>query len=315
MAEPALALREPWISTLPGMMRGAGAAVPGMAYGDLIFPMRTNWLGPDVDPAPLRRRTLVGVWWVESFTHYPGGDRQGRMVPIAEVNAFPLRRFDFPVPVEATAQIDAHFDSVEALHDRSRGTVLPLSSGELLAVTRACGLPAAVLTTADPDDLAPLLGPLDLGPPTQVRRRITAGARATAHRRSVEAAARDVVVRTLCRCRFGAVSTENRRGIGSDIWAQAIEADGAVTELRIEVKGLSSGDAFDAVLTKCERAAAAQDAASGAGQWWLAVVTHALRSDRLLTWVSSQQVADIWSIDDGPTWRADRRRSRLQAAG
>ena len=176
-------------------------------------------------------------------------------------------------------------------------------------MTRACGLPAQLLTEPDPDRLAPITAGLPLGPPTHVHQRIVAGAKSSAHRRSVESAGRDLVVMALRSGRFGSVSTENKRGLGSDIWAQAAEPDGSVTQVRVEVKGLTGPDSADAVLTDSELREAKLH--SGGTYWWLAIVVRALRDDRALTWVDAADAAAIWSVPDGPgRWRADRRTAR-----
>lgn len=88
-------------------------------------------------------------------------------------------------------------------------------------------VPAAMLSEPDPDRLAPLAAQLDLGPPTVVRKRILDGARAVAHRDAVEASARDVAVEALRKQRFGVGSTQEFRGVGSDLWARGREPDGS----------------------------------------------------------------------------------------
>lgn len=289
-ADPGRAIGDPWIHSW--RMRGAGSAIPSMDIGDLVFAVRTAWMARDV--GWLHRRTIVGVWFVEATATWPVYSASGRLAWLSEAASFPLRRFDFPVPVKATSDIDGSFDSVQAFHDRSRKAVIQLTPSETLAVARACGLPAAVLTEPDPDRLAPIVAGLELGPPMVVRRRILAGARAAAHRSAVEKAARDVVVGGLRRARFGVVSTEKERGLGSDLWARAIESTGGATELRIEVKGLSGSSPWNARLTPSELAAATAD--RGKGSWWLAIVTRALRPDRTERWLSSSEVVSVFTV-------------------
>jgi hypothetical protein len=290
---PADALQAPWIHSW--LMRGAAAGIAAMDIGDLVIPMRTAWLV--TDGGWLRRRTLVGVWFVDATTTWPGYDSNGKLRWYSDATSFPLRRFDFPVPVEATADVDADFDAVAAFHDRSRKALVELSEREALAVARACGLPAAVLSERDPDCLAPLIAGLDLGPPTVVRKRIVDGARAAAHRTSVERAARDVVVGVLRRGRFGVVSTERKRGFGSDLWGRAVESNGTTRDLRVEVKGLSGEDPWAARLTRAELAAAR--AAAGSDTWWLVIVTRALRPDCRQWWLTADEAAAVFTVDTG----------------
>lgn len=293
--DPTTAIGEPWIHSW--LMRGAGVAIPRMDVGDLVFPMRTNHV--DTDSGWLRRRALIGVWFVDSITTWPEQAANGGIAWYSDVACFPLRRFDFPVPVEAMEDIDLDFANVSAFHDRSRKAIVELDAAEALAVTRACGLPAAILTEPDPDRLAPAVANLDLGPPSMVRKRILDGARAAAHRSSVEKAARDVVVGRLRRVRMAVVSTEKERGLGSDLWAKAVESDGSVTEVRVEVKGLSGADPWRARLTRSEVEAAR--AAAGTGGWRLAIVTRALRADRRDRWLSAEETAAVFTVhtDDG----------------
>ena len=198
-----------------------------MDVGDLVFPLRSNWFKADF--GWLQRRTIVGVWYVDSTAIWPHRDANGRLVWRSEAATFPLRRFDFPVPIEATADVDQAFDGVAAFHDRSRQGLIKLTADEALAVVRACGLPAGILTEPDRNRLAPIVAAVpDLGPPFVVRKRILDGARATAHRKSVEKAGRDVVVKGLRRVRMAVVSTESEKGLGSDLWARALEADGTI---------------------------------------------------------------------------------------
>ena len=292
-ADPGKAIGEPWIHSW--LIRGGRGGIASMDIGDLVFPVRTAW--KKTDCGWLQRRTVVGVWFVDATASWPEEDIYGRSVWYSEAACFPLRRFDFPVPVDATAVIDQQFYAVNAFHDRSRKALIELTAKEALAIARACGLPASVLTEPDPIRLVPILSGLDLGPPTVVRRRILDGARASAHRRSVEKAARDVVVAGLHRVRMGVVSTEMEKGLGSDLWAQAIEADNTVTDVRIEVKGLSGGDPWQARLTRSEVMAARAD--NGSGRWWLVIVTWALRSDRKEHWLTSDEAAQVFTVATG----------------
>jgi hypothetical protein len=149
-------------------MRG-GDQIQSMDIGDLVFPTRTSWRRTDV--GWLARRTVVGVWWVDAVAIGPTSVN-GKRIWDSIATCFPLRRFDFPVPVNATRDIDQAFD-IAAFRDRSRKALLQLDVPDALAVVRACGLPAEVLTEPDPDHLAPLIAALDLGPPTVVRKRRT----------------------------------------------------------------------------------------------------------------------------------------------
>jgi hypothetical protein len=292
-ANPGKAIGEPWIHSW--LMRGARGGIASMDIGDLVFPVRTAW--KKTDCGWLQRRTVVGVWFVDATASWPEEDMEGGIVWYSEAACFPLRRFDFPVPIEATADIDQQFDAVNAFHDRSRKALIELTSTEALAIVRACGLPAAVLAVPDPNELAPILSGLDLGPPTVVRQRIRDGARASAHRASVEKAARDVVVACLHRVRMGVVSTEKKKGLGSDLWARAIEADNTVTDVRIELKGLSGSDPWRAHLTQSQVDEAQKD--NGSGGWWLVIVTRALRADRKEYWLTSDEAARVFTVATG----------------
>src|SRR5262245_56426040 len=102
-------------------MRGAGSAIATMNIGDLVFAVRTPWMPDDV--GWLQRRTIVGLWFVDATSTWPEYDANGRVAWLSDAAFFPLRRFDFPVPIEATGDIDASFDGVQAFHDRSRQAV------------------------------------------------------------------------------------------------------------------------------------------------------------------------------------------------
>lgn len=305
---PDVAISEPWIHSW--LMRGAGGGIARMDLGDLVLPLRSGWMSND--GGWLRRRTVVGVWSVESIATWPGVGADGRKTWRSEAACLPLRRFDFPVPIKETSDIDLSFDYVAAFHDRSRQALIQLSPDEAIAVVRACGLPAETLTEPDEIQLIKILQGLDLGPSTVVRKRILDGVRASAHRASVEKAARDLVVGELRRANFGVVSTETKRGLGSDLWARAIEADGRLTQVRVEVKGLSGSDPWRASLTRSEVEAAR--ASIGSAGWQLAVVTRALRSDRRRFWFSADEVASIWTAatSDGH-FTADRNRATATA--
>lgn len=299
---PTGALAEPWIHS--HLMRGAPAAIPRMDFGDLVFAMRTNW--NKGDNGWLKRRSIVGLWWVESQADLLYENSAGKTWWVTEVACFPLRLFDFPVPVEATSDFDRKFDQVRAFHDRSRMALVELNASEALAVVRACALPAKVLSEPNPDNLAPLLRNLDLGPPTTVRRRILEGAKASSHRSFVEKSARDVAVAQLRRARISVVSTEEKRGLGSDLWAKALNADGGAVELRVEVKGLSGASPWDARLTRSQVTAARKHA--GGKEWWLVIVTRAEREDRHDLWLTAAEAAAVFTVtrDAGATYTADR---------
>jgi hypothetical protein len=96
---------------------------------------------------------------------------------------------------------------------------------------------------------------------------------------------------------MGVVSTELERGLGSDLWARALEADGTVTDMRIEVKGLSGKDPWQARLTHSELTAARADQNRGA--WWLVIVTRALRKDRTVRWLTSGEAAKVFNVAAG----------------
>ncbi len=300
--DPAKALEEPWIHS--PLMRGAAEALPDVAFGDLIFLMRTDYLSGD--PVLLKRNSIIGVWWFEARIDDWYYDDAGRVRWYMSGATFPLRRFNFPVPISATGDVDADFFKVAAFRDRSRASFLPLSPDEAVAVTRACGLPAGILTQPDPDRLAAIVSGLDLGPPTMVRRRILEGARGSAHRTSVEKAAVDVALRELHRARFSVVSTENRRGVGSDLWARSVDAAGDTISARVEVKGLSGASWLAARLTRSEREAALADA--GGDGWWLLIVTRALSKAHEQHWLSSAEAARVFStpIESGAIFVADR---------
>jgi hypothetical protein len=128
-------------------------AVPRVTYTD---PSKAASVG--AAEAPYRVMALLSEV-PKTATYDPGGRLvRGRDSPMArsrhhgphhlvqEAACFPLRRFDFPVPIEATADIDRAFDGVDPFHDRSRKALVQLADDEALAVTRACGLPAGILT-------------------------------------------------------------------------------------------------------------------------------------------------------------------------
>jgi hypothetical protein len=300
-SDPAKALGEPWLHSW--LMRGAAKLLPDVAFGDLVFVIRTDHLLGD--PVLLKRRTIVGVWWFEARIDEWYYDDAGRIRWVSMGATFPLRRFNFPVPILATGDEDAAFHNVAAFRDLSRASFLDLTPDEAVAVTRACGLPAAVLTEPDPDRLAGIVSGLDLGPPTLVRRRILEGARGSAHRISVEKAAIDVALDELRRARFSVVSTEKQRGIGSDLWAQSVDASGNIISARVEVKGLSGASWKSARLTRSERDAAVADA--GRSGWWLLIVTRALSTANEQRWLSSAEAAKVFSIptDGGAVYVAD----------
>lgn len=80
---------------------------------------------------------------------------------------------------------------------------------------------------------------------------------------------------------------------------------GRITEVRIEVKGLSGADPWQARLTQSEVTAAQRDA--GSGRWWLAIVTRALRPDRRQRWLSGSEVAAVFTVATGDGhYTADR---------
>lgn len=243
---PAVALNEPWIHSwlMHGAVKGLNTAQPG----DLVFVMRPGHLDNDVPW--LARRTIIGVWWIESIASWTEDLGGGRSADFSDAACFPIRRFNFPVPIVQTGHMDPAFDRIAALRDRSRRAMIELSPDEALSMARACGLPAAVLSEPDENRLAPLCAGLDLGPASAVRQRILLGAKAVAHRDAVQAAARDVVVAALRRVKFGVVSTEDKRGIGSDLWARCYESNRSITHIRIEVKGLSGADPWAASLTE-----------------------------------------------------------------
>lgn len=301
--DPATAIQEPWIDTL--LMRGVLEVAPEVHFGDVVFAMRTQWLDSDTDSPWLRRRCLVGLWFVEAITSYPAWHGSSGPRIEYEIACQPIRRFDFPVPVEATSDQDHEFADAQAFRDRARRSFLGINSQEAVAVTRNCGLPVEVLTEPDPDRLTAIVANLDLGPPTTVRRRILEGARGAAHRKSVEASARDVAVAALNHEGFGVVSTEKQRGLGSDLWAKAIEHDNTETDIRVEVKGLSGKDPWAAHLTWSEIDAAQKG--RGSNDWWLVIVTKALRKDRKAMWLTADQVAAIFVEERSGHYTADRK--------
>lgn len=296
---PIDAIGDPWIHT--EWMRGVSSSIPDISIGDLVIAMRTRWFLDD--GSWIKRRCLVGLWWVESISAWPSRAKSGSIRTEYDVACIPLKRFDFPVPIVATSQQDAEFAKTNAFTDRARRSFLRVTQDEVASVIRNCGLPAEVLTEQNPGSLTAMLSKLDLGPPSTVRRRIREGARAAAHRRSVEDAGRDVAVSSLASRRFAVVSTEKERGLGSDLWAKALEGDGSILEVRIEVKGLSGSNPWNARLTRSELEAAQN--ARGSGSWWLVIVTHALRVDRAEHWLSADEVARIFTVEGSDHFTAN----------
>ncbi len=303
--DPAAAIADPWIHS--ERMRSVSGAANNIGLGDLIFAMRTMW--DKSEDAWLKRRCLVGVWYVECATFYPVAGVNANVKWVYEYSCVPIKRFDFPVPIVATGQQDAEFFDVEAFRDRSRRAFIGLSAQEALTVARDCGLPATFLTESDPGKLVEISAGLDLGPPTAVRRRILEGARAVAHKKSVEASAVTVVVNTMGSQIFGMASREHERGIGYDLDAVAVEHDGSMTEVHIEVKGLSGTDPWNARLTESEIAAAKTSHANQdgkAGSWWLVVVTNALNANCKDHWISARVAASVFTVRHDRTYSADR---------
>jgi len=64
----------------------------------------------------------------------------------------------------------------------------------------------------------------------QTRRRVIQSPRAAAHRKKVEVAAVTFDRAALRKARFNVISTEDRRKVGSDLWARAVEGDGNVLD-------------------------------------------------------------------------------------
>ncbi|MGJ9402428.1 hypothetical protein [Arthrobacter sp. KK5.5] len=302
-ADPLEAIRDPWINSQ--LMRGSKEELEKANPGDLVFVMRTEHLDQDVHQ--LARRTVVGLWWIESIKTGTYDDGNGNAREYVEAAGFPIRRFDFPVPVVETGQMDADFERIAALRDRRRRAFIELSPAEALHMARACGLPASVLSETDHHRLAPLCARLKLGPPWEVEKRIRDGAKAVDHRNKVEANARNTAVKALRRERFAVVSTEDERGAngpGADLWGRSYEVDGSVSEVRVEVKGTGTSNPWGVSLTHHERRAAEEDL--NVGQWWMLIVTHARRPDRKEHWLTSEEAVRKFSIKDQQgRWVAD----------
>ncbi|MGJ9402891.1 hypothetical protein [Arthrobacter sp. KK5.5] len=302
-ANPSRAITDPWINSK--LMRGSKEELEKANPGDLVFVMRTDHLDQDVHQ--LARRTVVGLWWIESINSWTEDDANGNAKEYTEAAGFPVRRFDFPVPVVETGQMDGDFERINALRDRRRRPFIELDPAEALHMARACGLPASVLSETDPDQLAPMCAGLKLGPPWEVQKRILDGAKAVDHRNKVEANARNAAVKALRREGFGVVSTEDERGAngpGADLWGCCYEADGSVSEIRVEVKGTGTPHPWGVALTRYEREAAVRD--SGVGKWWMLIVTHARRPDHKEHWLTSEEAVRKFSIQDQQgRWVAD----------
>jgi hypothetical protein len=304
--DPSQAMKEPWINSW--LMQRSEDGLKVANRGDLVFVMRTEHLTDDLPQ--LARRTIVGLWWIESITSWREVDGKGKATDYMSATGFPVRRFNFPVPVVETGQADQDFNGIAALRDRSRGTFIELDPTEALHMARACGLPASVLTESDPDRLAPQCVGLDLGPSWAVRQRILDGAKAADHRKRVEALARNAAVNALVQQGFGVVSTELERGAdgpGADLLARCYESDGTFTKVHVEVKGLSGPDPWAASLTKHERRAAVED--GGAGKWWMLIVTDAQHSpNHKELWLTSEEAVVIFSKEKEShgKWVADR---------
>lgn len=90
---PAGAIDGPW---LVPRHRGLRKIIDGGSLhpGDLVFLLRTKGLPGERESHPsLARRTLVGVCWAELVgSYFPEVDGPGATL-------FPIRRFNFPVPV------------------------------------------------------------------------------------------------------------------------------------------------------------------------------------------------------------------------
>ena len=187
--DPALALNEPWLHSW--LMRG-GDQIQSMDVGDLVFPTRTSSAAHRrrLASSPDRSRRVVGRRRCDR------ANERKRERPEFHRDMLPPAPLRLPRAGQRNPSIDQAFD-IAAFRDRSRKALLELDVPDALAIVRACGLPAEVLTEPDPDQLAPLIAGLDLGPPTVVRKRILDGVRASAHKRSVESAARAVAVRGL----------------------------------------------------------------------------------------------------------------------
>lgn len=297
----------PWLRGAQKALRTTSkpSGAPVMQPGDLVFLMRTDHANED--PAQLRRLSIVGVTWVESTaSHFENS--HGALIAKPNAILFPLRRFDFPVPIKETRAADPGFNGVRALSDTSRLGLIPLALDELMAVTRACGLPAGILAEVDPNQLVSHVLGMDCGPPQKVRRRILEGARAVDHRDHVEHAARSTVVRALTRAGMGVRSVESCRGAsgyGADLVADCVE--GSARRRRFfEVKGLSGSNPLSASITRHQKDFA--EKARGTDAWWLVIVTNALHQPDQAIWLSADDVLAIFTQtrDGGRTWSANR---------
>lgn len=303
---PKEALDGPWVRPRhKGLQRSFDAG--SVLHGDLVFLFRTGGRRPNEGKSHtwLNRKTIVGLCWAESvLTDDPDGGGPA-------ITLFPIRLFNFPVPIKQTGQQDSSFEAVYAFRDRARLGFLELSPHELLTVTRDCGLPVDILTEPDPNLLAPLGQGLDLGPPDVVRRRILEGARAQDHRDRVERRAVTHVVRRLRSRRWGVADTQKIRGAegpGADLWVNAEDKkDGNASSHRIEVKGTAGSKPWGVRLTKNEREAARR-AIQGGDSWWLVVVTDVLHDKPAETWFSASSTLAVFSIADrsGEVFSADR---------
>ena len=300
--DPIAQLQWPWIHS--HLMKGATAGIPALYFGDLIFVERTLHL-PGDRPL-LARPCLVGLWWFEMRADRWFRDHHGKKRWVLSAATFPLRLFNFPVPVKEMGQVDAKFQAVAAFRDRGRNTFLPLSADEAVVITRACGLPATILTEPDPDRLAAIVAGGKFGPPQLVQQRILDGAHGVAHRDSVEKAARDVAIDALRKANFHVISTEDERGSGSDLWAKAIEGDNSVLDLHVEAKGLSGHDPWATHLTWRQREEAVAD--GGKGAWRLLILINALNARRKERWLSSEEAARVFCVPErgGSVYSADR---------
>lgn len=300
--DPEQASMESWLHR--GLMRGLASKSEDVQPGDLVFVLRTRPL--PTDPSWLRRRALIGVWIVDHL-YAPGRG-------VDEIVTLPLRRFDFPVPLREASQMDAALDAVSTFHDRSRSAFGALSADEALCVAAACGLPASVFTEPDVAVLMHTLAGMHLGPSTEVARRILQGAKAADHVRRVESAARNLIVGELRAQNLSVVSTENLHGVGSDLWCNSQREGGPGDEFRVEVKGLSGNDPYNARLTRNERSNRNKLgpvdllAVGRPDTWHLAVVTRALQQSPVDTWFSAQDVVTIWtkSVSGGAVFTAVR---------
>lgn len=279
------AVSECWASTYPGHSSRAAPGERAWTYlnrrlstlkpQDLVFVHRSGGqTGRHPNGRHVPPRSLIGVWAVEALVSWPDEHWQERLT---DVYCAPLRLFDYPVELRKVRDRDPAIDAVGKF--RGGAAMFDLDGREeALAVARVCSLPASIYDHDDLDQLKRELLKYPTGDLDADWGRLSPGVWQARENTLTEWVGMEHAASKLAANGWAIALVHNRPGLGYDLAARRLYPDGAIEDLRVEVKSTKHPWDHPVTLQPSQRHAGSTDPR------WLLATVHDAHGDPDFNW-------------------------------